>query len=203
MIQKIIKIVFLFFLISFFIFFSSFFLQFQSTRNLRPAQDITLFNQSIYSKPFNEQIIAINDYVNQNISYETDTNQFNTLDYWQTPIETLTNKKGDCEDYAILKYALLKKQGISSYLAYARQIDPVTSKIQSHLVNYVLINDQPYILDNLSYRILTPVERRDLSIIFIFNDHEILNYPTLTPASSSVRNLSQWNRMIQSDLTNF
>ena len=40
------------------------------------------------------------------IIYERDRGE-----YWQTPEETLLRKKGDCDDFAILSYTLLKKAG--------------------------------------------------------------------------------------------
>jgi hypothetical protein len=61
---------------------------------------------------------ARNDYQNvvafvQAIEYTTDldpvTNQ--KTDYWQYPVETLADGKGDCEDHAILAAALLKEMG--------------------------------------------------------------------------------------------
>ena len=46
------------------------------------------------------------------ISYKTDQTLRGQEDYWATPLETLQAMAGDCEDYAILKYWLLKAVGI-------------------------------------------------------------------------------------------
>lgn len=51
-------------------------------------------------------ISEINNKINAEIAYRNDSD-----DHWQTPAETLTFKTGDCEDYAILKYAVLHKLG--------------------------------------------------------------------------------------------
>jgi predicted transglutaminase-like cysteine proteinase len=54
-------------------------------------------------------------YISDNEHYRRDpkrcpeyARQFGNCDYWAPPLETLGDHKGDCEDYAILKYFLLK-----------------------------------------------------------------------------------------------
>lgn len=47
------------------------------------------------------------------VDYVSDSEQFGIGDYWQTPEEVLKNKKGDCEDLAILfMYACDLRLGI-------------------------------------------------------------------------------------------
>lgn len=53
----------------------------------------------------------LNTQINREIKYTPDS-----TDNWQTPLQTLSLKTGDCEDYAILKYALLTKAGIPARL---------------------------------------------------------------------------------------
>ena len=50
--------------------------------------------------------------VNRLISYQTDEQTYRKLDYWASPYESLERGFGDCEDYAILKMALLAKMGV-------------------------------------------------------------------------------------------
>ena len=38
----------------------------------------------------------------------TDTRKHRIPDHWATPFETIGSGTGDCEDYAITKYALLR-----------------------------------------------------------------------------------------------
>ena len=52
-------------------------------------------------------IEKVNSYVNQVITYKGER-----ADHWQKPLETLKLGTGDCEDFAILKYFILKAQGI-------------------------------------------------------------------------------------------
>jgi len=50
--------------------------------------------------------LSVNAWVNRAIAYAADPR-----DHWQGPIETLRRKTGDCEDYAILKRAILIARG--------------------------------------------------------------------------------------------
>lgn len=54
----------------------------------------------------------VNVWANQMIAYRTDESLFGTADHWQAPAEVLANGAGDCEDFAILKYWTLVKNGI-------------------------------------------------------------------------------------------
>jgi hypothetical protein len=53
---------------------------------------------------------ALNRAVNAAITYQEEPPG---EDDWQTPQETWTRKTGDCEDYAILKYAVLLASGVA------------------------------------------------------------------------------------------
>jgi predicted transglutaminase-like cysteine proteinase len=46
------------------------------------------------------------------ISPVSDEMQWGVTDHWSDPFETLLSNRGDCEDYAILKYAALLEAGI-------------------------------------------------------------------------------------------
>ena len=46
------------------------------------------------------------------ISPVSDEMQWGVVDHWSDPFETLLSNRGDCEDYAILKYAALLEAGI-------------------------------------------------------------------------------------------
>ncbi|WP_420332729.1 transglutaminase-like cysteine peptidase [Roseibium sp.] len=59
------------------------------------------------------QIPKVNQLVNRLLTYREDTTLYGTGEYWASPAETLSHRAGDCEDFAILKYALLRDLGIS------------------------------------------------------------------------------------------
>jgi len=54
---------------------------------------------------------TLNANINQRIIY---TPEPDGGDAWQTPAQTLAISRGDCEDYAILKYATLLRAGLPS-----------------------------------------------------------------------------------------
>jgi predicted transglutaminase-like cysteine proteinase len=54
---------------------------------------------------------ALNANINRRIIYGREPDRG---DVWQTPAQTLAIARGDCEDYAILKYATLLRAGLSA-----------------------------------------------------------------------------------------
>lgn len=85
-----------------------------SPRNLRlnhPAYDTILKK----ARPMRRglQIPQVNELVNRLLRYREDTALYETGEYWASPAETLSHRAGDCEDFAILKYALLRDLGVS------------------------------------------------------------------------------------------
>lgn len=54
-----------------------------------------------------DKVVYVNKAVNFAIRYQDDDTNI-----WQTPNDTLKIGTGDCEDYAILKYAALKSLGV-------------------------------------------------------------------------------------------
>ena len=54
----------------------------------------------------------INRAADRAISPVSDEMQWGIADHWSDPFETLLSNRGDCEDYAILKYAALLEAGI-------------------------------------------------------------------------------------------
>ena len=58
------------------------------------------------------QAEAVNRWVNNRITYTDDSALYRQNDFWASSRETLRRRKGDCEDYAILKMDLLAAMGI-------------------------------------------------------------------------------------------
>lgn len=94
-----------------------------------------------------EQIRGLNRRINRLVTYREDPEAFGQRDYWATPLESL-NGKGDCEDYAILKFYSLLQLGFSDdqlRLAIVRD----TRRRLLHAVTTVEIDGRTYVLDNL------------------------------------------------------
>lgn len=60
-----------------------------------------------------DQLAYVQHRVNASIRYLPDSAAFGTPDYWASPLEVMM-KAGDCEDFAIAKYLMLRSLGIAS-----------------------------------------------------------------------------------------
>ncbi len=77
------------------------------------AQTISLWQQDLNEMaglPISIMAEKVNSYVNQH-PYITDDENWNQSDYWATPLEFF-ERGGDCEDFAIAKYASLRMLGV-------------------------------------------------------------------------------------------
>jgi len=101
----------------------------------------------------------INRAVNLAISPTSDEAQWRVTDHWSSALETLQSERGDCEDYAIVKYLALLDSGMSEAdlkIVLMRSIFPN----EDHAVVAARVDDEWLILDN---RTLTLVRDRNLT----------------------------------------
>ena len=63
-------------------------------------------------RDFAGKLAIANSAVNGLIAYKTDRAIYGKLDYWASSAEILQRGTGDCEDYAILKQAMLRAMGV-------------------------------------------------------------------------------------------
>ena len=95
-----------------------------------------------------EKANAVNRQVNAHIVYKRDAENYGVVDYWATPQEILDRRSGDCEDYAILKMALLRELGVAeSDMAIVVLRDE--TKNLFHAVLALRTNTGHLILDNM------------------------------------------------------
>jgi predicted transglutaminase-like cysteine proteinase len=97
------------------------------------------------------QLRAVNRFVNRWPS-RTDARNYLAMDYWASPLNFL-KFSGDCEDYAIIKYASLRQLGFD-----AEQLRLVVVRDglrdAAHAVLAVNVDQQVFILDNLFQAVL-------------------------------------------------
>ncbi|HEY6843770.1 MAG TPA: transglutaminase-like cysteine peptidase, partial [Thermoanaerobaculia bacterium] len=74
----------------------------------RPSGAAAQFAQSLSSNSAVEQLKAVNHYVNRRVEFEDDQRHFGRADVWSSANETFRSGRGDCEDYAIAKYQMLR-----------------------------------------------------------------------------------------------
>ncbi len=102
-----------------------------------------------------EQIAAVNLLVNRR-DYVPDTSNYGETDYWATPAQFLTNR-GDCEDFAIIKYMSLRTLGFRSDQLRVVVVEDVGAGAP-HAVLVVLMDDEALVLDNRTAEVV-PHER--------------------------------------------
>ncbi len=60
-----------------------------------------------------DQLSFVHAAINRSIAYATDFQIFAEADYWASPMEVM-ERAGDCEDYAIAKYLMLRSLGVDA-----------------------------------------------------------------------------------------
>jgi predicted transglutaminase-like cysteine proteinase len=159
-----------------------------------------------------DKLVQVNDFVNANIFFEDDISVWGTSDYWATPLETIGQGYGDCEDFAIIKYVSLRMAGIPSaklrlVYAKARLIGEAGPVWVAHMIlaYYAAPDAEPLILDNLDERIVPASRRPDLQPIFSFNSAGIfagVSGRGAVQAAAGIGRLSRWEdawRRIQAE----
>lgn len=148
----------------------------------------------------------INDFINRTITFEDDIAIWNQSDYWATPLEAIGQGRGDCEDFAIIKYFSLKDAGVplaKLRLVYvkARLNGPNGPYMQAHMVlaYYPTPNGEPLVLDNLVAEIRPASQRTDLQPVFSFNSEAIWNGAAGNAArgAKGIGQLSRWEDLLQ------
>ena len=89
----------------------------------------------------------INRAVNFSIYPMSDEQQWGVPDHWSSPFETLRTRRGDCEDYAIVKYVALLEAGMQAdavKLVIVRNEQPN----EDHAAVAARLDDQWLILDD-------------------------------------------------------
>ena len=125
---------------------------FQLTKHFNKSVTWAKLKERLEGKSTLEQLRLVNSFWN-GWPYKEDPVNWGKQDYWAIPAEFLV-KSGDCEDYAIVKYFTLKELGVdpqSMRLVILRD----TVRNLSHAVLAVYLNNDVYILDNVSNSMLS------------------------------------------------
>ena len=110
---------------------------------------------------------AVNSYVNARVRFVDDRIQFGVADRWLPAMETLARGRGDCEDFALAKRALLRSAGVPDkdlYLVVLKDL----SRRADHAVLVVRANGRFLVLDNGTDRIVDSSDVQDYKPMFTF-----------------------------------
>lgn len=151
-----------------------------------------------------DRLSRVNTFFNRRLRFDDDIQVWKEPDYWATPLETLARGAGDCEDFAIAKYASLLAAGVPSErlrLIYvrARIGGPQSTLSQAHMVvgYYATADAEPLILDNLVSEIRPASRRPDLFPIFSFTSEGLWVQGASTSSADPTARLSRWRSVLQ------
>jgi predicted transglutaminase-like cysteine proteinase len=102
--------------------------------------------------------------------YVADDVNWDLPDYWATPFEFLSKAGGDCEDYAIAKYMMLRDGGIAADDMRIVVLRDLKLRVD-HAVLAVYINGTPYILDNRYASVVPASSIHNYQPVYSINEH--------------------------------
>jgi predicted transglutaminase-like cysteine proteinase len=146
---------------------------------------------------------GVNRFFNRRIVFRDDLHVWQANDYWASPLETLQQGMGDCEDFAIAKYFGLLAAGLPASqlrLVYVRlQIGGAGGPPQPHMVlaYYASTRAEPLILDNLISEIRPASRRSDLTPVFSFNSDGLWQGNGGQRMGDPAERLSPWREVLR------
>jgi predicted transglutaminase-like cysteine proteinase len=146
---------------------------------------------------------GVNRFFNRRILFRDDREVWHLDDYWASPLETLQQGMGDCEDFAIAKYFSLLATGVPAShlrLVYVRlQVGGDSGPSQPHMVlaYYANAEAEPLILDNLVTEIRPASRRPDLTPVFSFNSEGLWQGNGAQRMGDPIERLSPWRDVLR------
>ena len=138
-----------------------------SSFSATPGSPETDFAASLRNQDVIAKLEAVNSYVNARVRFVDDRVQFGTADRWMAPSETLTRGRGDCEDFALAKRAMLRAAGVAEkdlYLVVLKDL----SRRADHAVLVVRAAGRFLVLDNGTDRIVDSSDVQDYKPVLTF-----------------------------------
>ena len=126
------------------------------------------------------QLDEIDTIVDSYLTYKSDQEQYRRTDAWATPYATIISKQGDCEDYAILKFFILKYlNGDQNKYNFLIIDQPSTL---SHALLIVDVSTPPEkprftILDNIHENFRNTIYVSGYNLRFLANENDMILIP--------------------------
>ena len=125
------------------------------------------FAASLRDEGIIAKLEAVNGYVNARVRFVDDRIQFGVADRWLPASETLARGRGDCEDFALAKRAMLRAAGVAEsdlYLVVLKDL----SRRADHAVLVVRAAGRFLVLDNGTDRIVDSSDVQDYRPVLTF-----------------------------------
>ena len=110
---------------------------------------------------------AVDWYVNKRVHFVDDSVQWGRADVWSSASVTLSRGRGDCEDFAIAKLAMLRRAGFAEKDLYVVILKDLVRRAD-HAVLVARAGGHMYVLDNGTDRILDSESVPDYRPILTF-----------------------------------
>ena len=110
---------------------------------------------------------AVDWYVNKRVRFVDDQVQWGRADVWSPASVTLSRGRGDCEDYAIAKLAMLRRAGFADKDLYVVVLKDLVRRAD-HAVLVARASGHMYVLDNGTDRVLDSESVPDYRPILTF-----------------------------------
>lgn len=165
----------------------------QARRQLEQWKRYAADRKSIASAEI-ELLTLVNSRLNQ-LRFVDDATHWGQEDYWATPAESVASGGGDCEDFAITKYFLLKELGVPVSRLRLAYVQAIKLK-QPHMVltYYAVPEAEPLVLDNLDAMVRLASQRPDLVPIYSFNEEDVWMESRGRVASS--KQMRNWSELL-------
>jgi len=150
------------------------------------------FAASLRGQGIIAKLEGANSYVNVRVRFVDDRVQFGTVDRWLAASDTLARGRGDCEDFAIAKRALLRAAGVPDRDLYLVVLKDLTRRAD-HAVLVVRANGRFLVLDNGTDRIVDSSDVSDYKPVLTFTAGHTYTHgyrremPPVVYASNEVR----------------
>jgi len=119
---------------------------------------------------------VVNDAINRRMKWVDDKTHWGVDDYWATPAESIATAGGDCEDFSLAKYYMLKELGVPVAKLRIMYVRLLRQGRTAHMVlaYYATPAAEPMILDNVDPSVRGAAQRSDLEPVYSFNDDEVV-----------------------------
>jgi predicted transglutaminase-like cysteine proteinase len=124
------------------------------------------------------RIAQINRAINLNIRGATDRALYGVEELWATPLQTFANNAGDCEDYAIAKYAALREIGVPAERLRLVVVRDNKAK-DYHAVTAVRSGERWMILDNRTLAIRADSEVAEFDPLYVLDQAGVRRFDAL------------------------
>lgn len=140
-------------------------------------------------------LAEVNTFINR-IAFVDDSKHWSAVDYWATPAESVASNGGDCEDFSIAKYFLLKELGVPVAKLRITYVKAIKLN-QAHMVlaYYPTPSAEPVVLDNLEPAVRPASQRSDLVPVYGFNDEEV--WIEARGRAGSPRQIRNWGALLE------